>query len=96
MSRTWNNQFTARIGRQAADLLALGFEDTSWGNDACPSFTKGEILIWVEDEDPARRENPMEAYVVVVDRKAIWQGSDWEACKAFLEYAIQFDTVIVV
>lgn len=31
-----------------------GFEDTSWRNDTCPSFKKGNHLVWVDwprDED---------------------------------------------
>jgi len=44
----------------AADLPAIpaGFEDTSWHNDACPSFTSDQIglTIWVDYLDPALRE----------------------------------------
>jgi len=44
----------------AADLPAIppGFEDTSWHNDTCPSFTSDEagLTIWVDYLAPASRE----------------------------------------
>ena len=49
----------------AETLLAKGFEDTSWHNDICPSFTRfangddasGDFVrIWVDHYDPAKRE----------------------------------------
>lgn len=45
-----------------ADMPALpdglGFVDTSWHNDACPSFTSDEVglTIWVDFLDPAKSE----------------------------------------
>lgn len=35
-----------------------GFEDTSYRNDACPSFTRGPICIWIDWEDAHEREDP--------------------------------------
>ncbi len=32
-------------------LLALGFADTSWGNDACPSFERDDVSIYVDYAD---------------------------------------------
>lgn len=29
-------------------LLALGFADTSWGNDTCPSFERDGVAIYVD------------------------------------------------
>jgi hypothetical protein len=43
-----------------ADMPAIpdGFEDTSWHNDACPSFTHPDsrMVLWVDYADPAQRE----------------------------------------
>ena len=47
-----------RITPEAHALLALGFRDLSWHNDACPSFLHETLFlrVWMEDEDPALRE----------------------------------------
>jgi hypothetical protein len=48
----------------AADMPAIpeGFEDTSWGNDCCPSFSrtvgKFTLTIWVDFADRDQREYP--------------------------------------
>ena len=34
-----------------------GFIDTSWHNDTCPSFRKGQFLVWVDWPDPRERED---------------------------------------
>jgi hypothetical protein len=46
---------------EAEKLVAMGFEDTSWHNDAAPSFSKDcglfRILrVWIDDADPEKRE----------------------------------------
>lgn len=33
------------------------WEDMSWHNDVCPSFRKGNLLVWVDWPDPREREN---------------------------------------
>lgn len=38
-----------------------GWTDSSWHNDACPSFTKGELQLFIDYADPARRELGIEA-----------------------------------
>ncbi len=37
-----------------------GFVDSSWRNDACPSFTNEALglVLWVDFADPSRREFP--------------------------------------
>jgi hypothetical protein len=37
-------------------LLALGFDDTSYSNDACPSFERGSVLIYVDYADDSLSE----------------------------------------
>lgn len=45
---------------EAQALLALGWTDTSWHNDACPSFKSpdGMLLIWIEHPEEAQRDCP--------------------------------------
>jgi hypothetical protein len=45
---------------------AWGFFDTSWYNDACPSFTSDKLglTLWVNYADPARREFGGARYVL--------------------------------
>ena len=36
--------------------IPTGFEDTSWHNDVCPSFTSDAYRIWLDYENEDRRE----------------------------------------
>jgi hypothetical protein len=36
--------------------MPVGFVDSSWHNDACPSFTKGDLTVFVDYADSAMRE----------------------------------------
>ncbi len=60
----WHEEFDANDYTIPHELLAAlgakGWIDTSWHNDVCPSFsTKDNTLrIWVDAENPARREIP--------------------------------------
>jgi len=38
--------------------LPEGFEDTSWHNNICPSFKRGDVEIFVDYADTALRELP--------------------------------------
>lgn len=50
-----------------SQLIASGWEDTSWRNDACPSVEinsgKSRFRIWIGDQDPGIRES--EGYVAL-------------------------------
>jgi hypothetical protein len=46
--------FDAATDAQA--LIAAGFTDTSWRNDACPSFTREGMCVFVDYLDASRRE----------------------------------------
>jgi hypothetical protein len=37
--------------------LPEGFEDTSWHNDACPSYSNADCTIWIDYVDPTKREH---------------------------------------
>lgn len=54
--------------------LPEGFEDTSWKDDACPSFTRTvgdyDIRLYINYTDPSRRECPdMSHFSAVVSHK---------------------------
>ena len=72
----YDNQTTFHLLRLV--LLDMGLEDSTWGNDECPSISlidtvKGEhvITVWVDYNDPAMRgtssdeieESPSDVYV---------------------------------
>jgi hypothetical protein len=38
--------------------IPAGFEDSSWHNDTCPSFSNPHLLIWIDYLDPEQREWP--------------------------------------
>jgi len=56
---TWRSEFPDFPAATMPEIPA-GFADTSWHNDACPSFTSDacELRLWVDFLDPAQREHP--------------------------------------
>lgn len=38
--------------------IPAGWEDTSWHNDACPSFTVANVQVMIDYEVPELRETP--------------------------------------
>lgn len=55
--RTWGNQFNGfDLKLEEAELSKLGFNDTSWGNDICPSFERGSLRVWINYLDPNLRD----------------------------------------
>lgn len=60
--RTWRTQFPDYpVPAEIETLVASGvIEDSSWGNDICPSFElhrHGQgIRLWIDHTDPERRE----------------------------------------
>lgn len=73
--------------REFGESFNLGFNhsefpwlvDKSWHNDVCPSFTfkagSQYLVLWVDYEDPEKREYEQERYVVMT---AINEGTDTE------------------
>jgi len=55
---TWREAFPSLGDADGIPEPPAGFKDTSWGNDACPSFTNEALglVIWADSIDPARRE----------------------------------------
>lgn len=77
----------------AADMPAIpaGFEDTSWHNDTCPSYSNAHYQIFIDYVDPAEREmscNPRFIIVPMQHGVEITADSlgtdDWNAVLAFL------------
>lgn len=73
-----------------------GWEDTSWRNDACPSFaTPAGVRVWVDYADPAMRDTPSmarfgayydpEDALTDADTHHIYEGEDWDALLAAVE-----------
>lgn len=50
----WNKEFDIDYSKNELFLiewlLANGFKDTSWHNDACPSFERGDMRIYLDFE----------------------------------------------
>lgn len=87
----WHREFPADFRPPAEVLAAPGLEDTSWGNDVCPSFMTREVAdavaedgedlvrLWVEHPDPAKRECGAPTRLAVYDHRAgavRWEGED--------------------
>lgn len=69
----------------AAHLTALGFEDTSWRNDVSPSFTRDDLVIWVNYADPAAREfAESSAFEITLDGRSVLTSDAWADVRAFL------------
>lgn len=68
------------------------FQDTSWHNDTCPSFRKGNVIVWVDWPDPRERED-FEGHRFIVCRldndgclteeEPLLETDDWNAVLAF-------------
>jgi hypothetical protein len=77
--RTWRTQFRDYpVPPEIEELVASGMiQDTSWGNDICPSFEMHRhgqgIRIWVDHPDPERREmkNPQRFFISPL----VWDAS---------------------
>ena len=72
--------------------IPAGFDDTSWKNDACPSFIGFGLKIWVDYADAAKREmeNLTRFAVVKVDEEGcdieyVLQSDDWNEVLACIK-----------
>lgn len=59
------NQFPAQFN-DAHPTIPAGWQDTSWGNDVCPSYlTPNGLRVWVDHPDADKREfSEMPRYAV--------------------------------
>ena len=99
--RTWRGEFAdfdENLDSKAKDLESLGFEDSSWHNDICPSYSLYQtgdkhVQIFIDYLDPALREFPdWKRYLVIaVDSdnttSPMFRSDDWGEAIAFLKEA---------
>ena len=76
--------------------LPEGFEDTSWHNDVCPSFTDTarKLILWIDYADPDLREFPENHNRFLLDQltdmedistaKQLIKTADWSEVLAML------------
>ena len=65
---------------------AWGFGDTSWRNDACPSFDCDVFVLWIDYSDPLLRELPGGPQFVMHDEGVtVLQTDSWDDVRAFVE-----------
>jgi hypothetical protein len=68
----------------ASDMPAIpaGWQDVSFRNDACPSFSKGVFLLYVNYADPAKREFPetprFSVHYFEGSHPAICESDNWQ------------------
>lgn len=66
----------------AAD--SASWEDTSWGNDQCPSFTCDVFVLWCDHESPAQREFPHNPRFMLTDEgRVVLETDDFADVMAF-------------
>lgn len=62
------------------------WEDTSWHNDVCPSFTCDVFVLWCDYADPAKREFPASPrYHMQCEGETMLLTNEWEDVRAFIE-----------
>lgn len=62
------------------------FADTSWHNDACPSFVCDVFVLWIDYVDQAKREHQGgPAYALTDEGETVLETDDWEDVRAFVE-----------
>lgn len=65
---------------------AEGWEDTSWHNDACPSFTCDVFVLWCDYADPTRREvQGGKRFTMLDEGRAVLETDAWDDVRAFIE-----------
>lgn len=84
MTRQWPRLAAEFPDFDLASLPAVpeGWEDSSWHNDACPSFMANGFHIFVNYAEPEQRELPEGGRFIVlsecdVQTVTIYQGDDW-------------------
>lgn len=62
------------------------WEDTSWQNDSCPSFTCDVFVLWIDYTDPAKREFPLAPqFSMHCEGESMLETDSWEDVRAFIE-----------
>ena len=82
-----------------------GWEDTSWHNDVCPSFTCDVFVLWCDHEQVAQREYPnAPRFVMTCEDHTYLETEDFSDVLAFMDdgkrdfaawdYAARIDALI--
>jgi hypothetical protein len=74
----------------AADMPTMpeGFTDQSWHNDTCPCWARGDLVIWCDYVDTAKREwDDGPRFVVARLHDVLFTSDDWADVIGFLQYA---------
>lgn len=66
-------------------VIPTGFNDTSWKNDACPSFSNGKLIIWVDYPNEADREVSGFGRYTVSGNGPEFSTDSWGAVLKFIE-----------
>lgn len=87
MTGRWLEEFDQSYEVPEPILEAAGVVDTSWHNNACPSFgdADGKVNIWVEHPDPAQRDMAGAHRFTVAadfDERVLYEGDDVAASLA--------------
>jgi hypothetical protein len=45
-------------------IVPSDFTDSSWHNDACPSFAGHRLRLWIDYKDPSMRENNGPRFII--------------------------------
>lgn len=66
---------------------ADAWEDTSWHNDVCPSFTCDVFRLWVDHEDTAQREVGPDGprFVMMDEDRTVLETNDWGDVLAYMD-----------
>lgn len=63
-----------------------GWEDISWGNDACPSFECDVFILFVDYADRMKREFPLsKQFSMHCEGEVMLETDSWEDIRAFIE-----------
>ena len=74
--------------------IPFGWVDTSWHNDACPSFSNGNLVLFVDYAEPTMRECGPDApryslirYGVGSEATTVATTDEWQRMLAAIEVA---------
>lgn len=66
--------------------IPADWEDVSWHHDVCPSWRKGDLIIFIDHIDPSQRECDLPRFVIShVDLfETQLMSDDWQAVLNFV------------
>lgn len=80
----WREEFPDYPAADMPEILD-GFEDSSWANDVCPSFTCDVFVLWIDYAERAKREFPDWArFTMTCEGATYLETDDWADVLAFV------------